>query len=204
MTMPELFEYPPTRSNRAKWALEELGVDYTSRIIDLRVGQHHSEDYKTVDPLEVVPAYRTDDYTLLESVAIVLQLFDEHPQLGLAPAPGTPARAEYYQWSVFASAELDPALADVMLHTMHLPHEQRVPEIAQRGRDRFAARAAMLSHALAGRDYLLGAAFSGADVVIGYCCNWAAYTGLIENHPRLVKYYASLQQRPAFQRVFTN
>ena len=28
--MPELFEYPPTRSNRAKWALEELGVDYTS------------------------------------------------------------------------------------------------------------------------------------------------------------------------------
>lgn len=33
--MPTLYEFPPTRSNRAKWALEELGVDYTSQRIDL-------------------------------------------------------------------------------------------------------------------------------------------------------------------------
>lgn len=33
--MPEFFEYPPTRSNRAKWALEELGVTYDSRTVDL-------------------------------------------------------------------------------------------------------------------------------------------------------------------------
>ena len=87
---------------------------------------------------------------------------------------------------------------------MHLPAEQRVPAIAQRGRDRFAARGEVLSNALEGRDYLLGSAFSGADIALGYSCNWAAYTGLIENHPRLVAYYARLQQRPAFQRVFLN
>ena len=202
--MPELFEFPPTRSNRAKWALLELGVDYTSRIVNLMEGEHHSAQYKAVHPLEVVPAYRTGDYTLVESVAIVLQIIDEYPEKGLAPAIGTPERAEYYQWSVFASSELDPALSDVMLHTMHLPDDQRVPEIANRGRERFDARAAMLSQALEGRDYLLGSKFSGADIMIGYCCNWAAYTGLIENHPTLVKYYARLQQRPAFKKVFKN
>ena len=167
-------------------------------------GEHHSEAYTAVHPLGVVPAYRTGDYTLVESVAIVLQIIDEYPEKGLAPAIGTPQRAAYYQWSIFSSAELDPALSDVMLHTMHLPQEKRVPEIAQRGRERFAARGAMLSQALEGRDYLLGAEFSGADIVIGYCCNWAAYTGLIKNHPRLVEYYARLQQRPAFQKVFTD
>jgi glutathione S-transferase len=61
----------------------------------------------------------------------------------------------------------------------------------------------MLSKVLESRDYLLGSKFSGADIVFGYCCNWAAYTGLIENHPTLVTYYARLQQRPAFKKVFT-
>lgn len=201
--MSELFEFPPTRSNRTKWALEELGVDYTSSVVNLSKGEHHSGAYKTIHPLGVVPAYRTNDYTMVESVAIVLQLIDEFPKKGLAPAPGTPERAEYYQWCVFSSSELDPALSDVMLHSMHLPEDRRIPEIAERGRERFAARGAMLSKALEGRDYLLGSAFSGADIIIGYCCNWAAYTGQIEDHPALVDYYARLQQRPAFQKVFT-
>ena len=75
---------------------------------------------------------------------------------------------------------------------------------AARGRERFAARAAMLCQTLEGQDYLLGDAFSGTDIVIGYCCNWAAYTGQIGDHPTLVDYYARLQQRPAFQRVFAS
>ena len=202
--MAELFEFPPTRSNRAKWALEELGLDYTSRMVSFPKGEQQSQEYKTIHPLGHVPAYRTDDYTMHESVAIVLQLLDEHPASGLAPAPGTPERAAYYQWSVFSCAELDPALFDVMKHTMHLPEEQRVPEIAQRAREAFVARGDLLSDALEDRDYLLGTGFSGADIVLGYSCNWAAYTGLIENHPVLVAYYARLQQRPAFQRVFAS
>lgn len=143
--MPTLYEFPPTRSNRTKWALEELGVDYASHLVDLRAGEHHSEEYKAVHPLEAAPAYRSNSYSIVESVAIVLQLFDENSDKGSAPAIGTPQRAEYYQWCVFSSSELDPSLSDVMLHTMHLPEGERVQEIAQRGRDRFAARAGMLS-----------------------------------------------------------
>ena len=201
--MTELFEFPPTRSNRAKWALEELGVDYTSRMVSFLKGEQQSSAYKTIHPLGHVPAYRTDAYTMHESVAIVLQLLDEYPSAGLAPAPGSPERAAYYQWSVFACAELDPALFDVMKHTMHLPEDQRVPEIAARGREWFAARGAAVSKALQGHDYILGPSFSGADIALGYSCNWAAYTGMIEEHPTLVAYYARLQQRPAFQRVFS-
>ncbi len=202
--MAELFEFPPTRSNRAKWALEELGVDYTSRLVSFPKQEHHSVEYKTIHPLGRVPAYRTDSYTMWESVAIVLQILDEYSDRGLAPAMGTPERAAYYQWSVFSCAELDPSLLDVMKHSMHLPEDQRVAEIERRGRQRFTACGAVLSTALHHRDYLLGTRFSGADIVLGYSCNWAAYTGMLENHPALVAYYERLQQRPAFQRVFSN
>jgi glutathione S-transferase len=200
--MPDFFEFPPTRSNRVKWALLELDVAYTSHLVDLRVGEHHSDAYKAIHPLEVVPAYRCEDYTMFESVATVMQLIDEHPNSGLAPPPASPARAAYYQWCVFASAELDPALADVMLHTMHLASAQRVPAIAERGRERFHARAQMLALTLQDRDYILGEQFSGADIVLGYCCNWAAYTGMIGAHPGLEAYYARLAERPAFAQVF--
>ncbi|MDH3738353.1 MAG: glutathione S-transferase N-terminal domain-containing protein, partial [Alphaproteobacteria bacterium] len=108
--MIELCEWPPTRSQRAKWVLEELGADYTSRMINLLEGRQNSDSYRALHPLGVVPALKTDDYTIFESVAIVLQLIDEHPETGLAPAVGTPDRAAYYQWSVFAGTEMDPAI----------------------------------------------------------------------------------------------
>ena len=201
--MPELFEFPPTRSNRAKWALEELGIRYTSRLVDFMTGEQQSKAHKAVHPLGHVPVYRGDNYLMHESVAIVMQLLDEHAEAGFAPALGTPERAEYYQWCVFSSAELDPVLFDVMKHTMHLPEEKRVPQIAQRAQDSFNEKGEMLSRVLEGRDYLLGEKFSGADIALGYDCNWAEYTGMLSAHPVLAKYYARLQQRPAFQRVFT-
>ena len=201
--MLELFEFPPTRSNRAKWAFEETGVKYTSRMVDLMTSEQESPEYKVIHPLGHVPSYQSPGFTMHESVAIVLQLLDEHPQAGLAPMIGTPERAAYYQWSVFAAAELDHNLFDVMKHTMHLPDEKRNSAIADRARDNFNARAHVLAGALENQDYLLGSEFSGADINIGYCCNWAAYTGMLDSHPSLIEYYSRLESRPAFKKVFT-
>ena len=89
-SMKELYEWPPTRSQRAKWALEELGVEYSSQMIDLTEGQQDSNTYRAIHPLGAVPALKTANYTIFESVAIVLQLIDEHPEKNLAPAVGTP------------------------------------------------------------------------------------------------------------------
>jgi len=204
----ELFEFPPTRSNRTKWALEELGVDYTSHVVSLPNGENNAANYKAIHPLGVVPAYRTATFTMFESVAIVLQLLDEHPAAGLAPAIGSPERAAYYQWSVFSCCELDPALFDVMKHTMRpLAHmrpagAQHDSALAERGRSDFAARAQILSAVLGDRDYLLGREFSGADILVGHSCFMAGVTGLIGDYPVLEADHARLQQRPAYQRAY--
>ena len=202
--MLELFEFPPTRSNRAKWAFEEIGVDYTSNMVDLMTNEQQSPEHKVFHPLGHVPVYKSPGFAIHESVAIVLQLLDEHPESGLAPEIGTSERAVYYQWSVFAVAELDHNLFDVMKHTMHLPEDKRNTVIADRARDNFTARALVLCDSLENQDYLLGSEFSGADINIGYCMNWAAYTGMLDSHPILVNYYSKLQSRDAFKKVFTN
>ena len=206
--LAELFEFPPTRSQRAKWALEELDIEYSSHRVDLPGGEQNSESYRAIHPLGVVPALKTDAYTIFESVAIVLQLIDEHPEANLAPAIGTADRAAYYQWSVFACAELDPPLMMYFDNTMRLPEHRHPPgsphdpSLANRARSDFTARADILSIVLGDRDYLLGADFSGADILVGHSCFMATHMGLIGDHPVLEAYYDRLQQRPAHQRAY--
>lgn len=190
------------RCRHRKTPLEELGIEYASHLVDLQ------ED-RALHPLGVVPALKTDGYEIFESVAIVLQLIDEHPEKELAPAVGTAARAKYYQWCVFACAELDPAIMMYFDNTMRPLANMRPPgskhdaALAERGRRDFGARADMLSAALGDRDYLLGSVFSGADIVIGHSCFMATVTGLIGDYPILEAYYERLSQRPGHQRAYS-
>ncbi len=207
--MMELYEWPPVRSQRARWALEELGVEYSSHLVDMTQGQQNTEAYRAIHPLGVVPALKTDGYTMFESVAIVLQLIDEHPEKNLAPAVGTSERAAYYQWSVFACAEMDPPVMMFFDNTMrplehmHPPGTQHDAGLAERGRNDFATRADILSKALKNRDHLLESGFSGADILIGHSCFMATHIGLpVSDHPTLEAYYGRLQQRPAYQRAY--
>ncbi len=200
--MTELYEFPPTRSQRAKWAIEELGIEYASHIVNLPEGQQNSDTYRAIHPLGVVPALKTATYTMFESVAMVLQLIDEHPDKHLAPAVGTPERAHYYQWCVFFPAELDPPIMMVFDNTLRPPGTQYDPKLAARGRSDFALRADTLSKALSDRDYILGSGFSGADILLGHSCFMATLTGLIGDYPTLEAYSARLQQRPAYQRTY--
>ena len=208
--MKVLYEFPPTRSQRARWALEELGIEYSSHVVDLLEGQQNSDDYRDIHPLGVVPALKTDSYTIYESVAIVLQLIDEHPEKALAPPAGSPERARYYQWCIFACAEMDPPLMMYFDNTMRElefmrpPGTQHDEKLAERGRGDFTIRADIVSKALSGRDYLLGSEFSGADILIGHSCFMATYMGLMGDgtYPVLEAYYGRLEKRPAHQRAY--
>lgn len=209
VTVPELYEWPPTRSNRARWALEELNLDYQRRPIELGSPEQDTTEYRAIHPLGAVPALRTRDYVMFESAAIVMQLIDEHPDSGLAPPHGDPERAAWYQWCLFASAELDPPLMMFFDNTMRPADAMRPPgtqysvALADRGAQDYAIRAEVLSQALDGREYLLDSGFSGADIVVGHSCFMANFMGLLNAHPILLAYYNRLSERPAHQRTYS-
>ena len=114
----------------------------------------------------------------------------------------------YYQWSVFACAELDPAVMMFFDNTMRPLEHMRPPgaqhdaKLAARGRGDFATRANVLSNALGDRDHLLGSGFSGADILVGHSCFMATHMGLLGDHPILAAYYGRLRQRPGHRRAY--
>ena len=206
--MMELYEWPPTRSQRARWALEELRAEYTSHLVDLLKGEQNSDEYREIHPLGVVPALTTHTYTMYESVAIVMQLIDLYPEKNLAPPVGSELRAAYYQWCIFACAELDPAIMMVFDNTMRPlefmrpPGSQHEENLAEKGRYDFGVRAEMLSDQLDKRKYMLGNEFSGADIAVGHSLYMARVTGLMEDFPVLKDYYKRLRHRPCHGRIY--
>lgn len=198
--MIKLFYVPNTRASRPRWMLEELGVPYELVRLDPAKGDNRTEGYLQVHPLGQVPALVDGGTALFESAAICAYLADRFPEKRLAPAPGSAARAAYYQWLFFGAASLEPPVADYAHHTRTWPEARRVPAIAEEARHLFLAAASALEAHLAGRPFLVGDELSAADVVVASILGWAHSLRLLEGHPGLAAWSKALSRRPAFQR----
>ena len=67
------------RDLRVRWALEEAGVPYAVRTLDLTADR--PADYYLEQPFGQVPSYRDDIVSLFESGAIVLHIGHDCPTL---------------------------------------------------------------------------------------------------------------------------
>lgn len=197
----KLYHAPQSRSGRARWLLEELGVPYETVTMGLRDGSLKTAEYLKKHPHGAVPALEDDGLAMFESAAICLYLADKYADRKLAPPVGSRERAPYYQWVVYTMATLEPPVLQVFMNTVQLPEAERSAKVAEEGRKRFKEVAAVLSRALEGKQYLLGDHFTAADVMVGSTIGWASFMGLLEGFPVLQQYVQRLMERPAYQRA---
>ncbi len=193
-----LYHCPGTRSQRVRWALEELGLDYRLEAIDLYHGQGNSPEYRAINPLGQLPALKADDRVILESGAIVQWLADRFSPGLLAPAVDSLLRAEYEQWMYFAVTNLEGPAWEIVLHRDILPDALAVKAIIPFAEGRLAEVFEVLGSHLGERDYLLGEAFSAADILAGYILMW--FPRQVTANPALKDYVKRLKARPALQR----
>ncbi len=192
----KLYTNPRSRGMRAHWTLEELGVPYETVILDLQKGETRTPEYLKIHPLGQVPALEDDGQIIIESGAICCYLADKYPDGGLGPGnqPG-----EYYQWCFYTFGSLEPAVMDVLMHTMFLPEDQREASVAERGRVMLKKVLTHLDIHMKDRSFLLGERFSVADIMLGGTLGWAASMLGMDEYPHLQKYVARIHERPAFK-----
>ncbi len=192
-----------SRTLRAHWVLAELELDYEHRPIGPRTGETQTDEFTRLDPRQKIPVLQDGDLVLAESAAIVNYLADEYGQPDrLIPAAGTQERARYDQWAFFVMMELDA-------HTLYVIRKHRdlaylygeAPAAIRTASEGFAKQSAVAELEFAdGREFLLGDRFTGVDILLGSCLDWAVAYGEPIGE-RLAAYRERLNGRPTYVRA---
>lgn len=203
--MLKLYYAPQTRAVRARWMLEEIGAPYELVRLDLSAREQKNPEYLKLNPNGTVPTLVDDDLILYESAAIVQYLADKFPEKHLAPAVGTAARGRYYQWIHYAMNALEPPAVTFFLHTtgarLGRPQHERLPQLVPEAKVELEAALKVVDDNLAGKDFMLGQQFTGADVMIAALVGWCAQLGVLgEDNENLSAYLMRMGSRPALVR----
>lgn len=184
------------RDLRARWALEEAGLPYATRLLEQ--GDQDRPDYRALQPFGQVPVLEEDDLVLFESGAIVLYIGERSETL-LPTEPDARARAQ--QWLVAALNSIEPFVINVGLIDLFYADEEWAKLRRPGAVDFVHRRLSALSKSLGDKPYLDGERFTAGDLVMATVLRILHYTDIVTRDPRLAAYIERCTARPAFQRA---
>ena len=190
----KLFWSPQTRAQRAIWLLEETGLDYDMELVDIRsLDRKDSAEFRAASPMGKVPAIVDGETRMSESAAICLYVADRYAPGRLAPLVDDPLRGRFLYWLMYTPAVVEPAMSDKF---------NNVP--SNRGRSGWGDFELMIETfdaALEGRDWILGDAFSVADVMLGSSAIFMRMFEMLPDTRNLNAYADRCMAREAWQRA---
>ncbi|MGB7078485.1 MAG: glutathione S-transferase family protein [Xanthobacteraceae bacterium] len=152
-----------TRAFRALWMAEELGIAYQHLPIEIGDAGARTTEFLALNPNGRLPVIVDGDFVVFESLAITLYLAKRHSNGELYP--GTlEGEARAWQWSFWAIAEVDRGVNIWSLHAVRLPAGERNAALREEALKVLASPFKVLDAAVATRPYLLGDAFTVADL----------------------------------------
>ncbi len=198
-----LYGSPSTASLVVHWLLIELGVDHELHQLDFDQREQKSPDYLAINPAGRVPTLLVDGQVLTESAAIAMHLADLHPQARLAPAPGTPARGDYYRWMCFCVYTLMPAYRS-WFYPDEPAGEPNVAVVKERARAQLeAAWEQVAGHLEHSGPYMLGAQRSAVDFVLTMLMRWSRNMPRpTDGWPALHAHAQRMKSLPSFREVY--
>jgi glutathione S-transferase len=190
------FAQGQVRDLRARWALEEAGLPYRTRLLEQ--GDQDKPDYRALQPFGQVPILEADGFVLFESGAIVLHIGERSEAL----LPRDPAaRARATQWLIAALNSIEPFLLNVALIDLFYKDEEWA-KLRRPGAVNFAQRRlAALSKALGDKPYLDGERFTAGDLMMTTVLRILKHTDIVTSDKRLAAYIERCTARPAFKRA---
>lgn len=182
------------RDLRVRWALEEAGLPYRTRLLEQ--GDQDRPDYRALQPFGQVPIFEEDGRVLFETGAIVLHIGERSD--ALLPKDAA-ARARATQWLIAALSSIEPHIMNVA--TLELFHaDQEWAKLRRPGARAFAQqRMNALAQALGDKPYLDGDRFTAGDLMMTTVLR--IIPALVPD-ARLTAYVERCTSRPAFQRAY--
>jgi glutathione S-transferase len=188
------FAQGQVRDLRARWALEEAGLPYRTRL--LGQGDQDKPDYRALQPFGQVPILEDGGFALFESGAIVLYVGERSETL----LPKDP-QARATQWLIAALNSIEPFVMDVARIDIFY-RDQEWAKLRRPGAVEFARRRlTSLSKSLGDKPYLDGDRFTAGDLMMTTVLRILERTDIVTSDKRLADYVERCTGRPAFKRA---
>jgi GST-like protein len=193
----QLYSAPTPNGVKVSIMLEEIGLPYEPHFINIMANESWTPEFLSLNPNGKIPAIIDPDgpggapLGLFESGAILLYLAEKTGRL----LPSDPAaRLETIQWVFFQMGAVGPMFGQLGYFHKFAGKDIEDKRPLERYRDESKRLLGVLEARLAGRTWIMGDAFTIADVsLLGWVRNLVGFYGAGE----LVD-YASLTQVPAW------
>jgi len=162
--MIDLYTYQTPNGWKASVTLEELGLEYNTKTIDLMTGAQKDPDYVKINPNARIPAIvdrDNDDFAIFESGAIMLYLAEKTGQLLPTDVKG---RSEVIQWLMFQMGGVGPMMGQANVFVRYFP--EKLPGAIDRYQTECRRLFEVLDRQLEGREFICDE-YSLADIA-----NW--------------------------------
>jgi glutathione S-transferase len=184
------------RDLRVRWALEEAGLPYETRLLEQ--GDQGKPAYRALQPFGQVPIFEEDGFVLFETGAIVLHV-GERSEVLLPKAPAGRARAT--QWLVAALNSNEPWVMNIAIIDFFFANEEWAKLRRPGALEFLQLRLSQLSESLGDKPYLDGDRFTAGDLMMATVLRILMRTDIVTRDPRLKAYLDRCTGRPAFKRA---
>ena len=193
--------YGEGRGFRVVWLLEEMGLPYRLRDVDLLSGVENDTEFLAVNPAGYIPALVDGEATMVESVAIMEYLVARYGPTPLAPAPGEPSFPAYQQFLHLGEAGLMMPMYMTRLSRVIAPEAERDDWTARQGVEIFKSRLALVTRQLTRTPYLAGDTFTAADISVAYALIWVRRCRLFDLAEPELGYIQRATARDGYKRT---
>lgn len=196
--MLKIYGSARSRASRVLWMALELNIPYQHIDYLPRSAETRTPEFLGLNPNGSVPVIDDDGFVLWESMAINMYLARKHASALHLSDPKREALV--WQWSLWETDRLDRQVVNYVNHSSGLPEAQRNKALADAMWAEIVPAMTTLNGALAKSQWLVGNAFSVADLNVAS----ALYRGLfmdLGQWPAVKDWLDRCWARPAAKKV---
>jgi glutathione S-transferase len=184
--------------------LEEVGVPFEARAINLAEREQFSAAYQTINPRMRVPALVVDGTLVTEVPALLLYIASLRPGAGLVPAAGTLELAACAEFAAFLSSTVHVSYAQFRRPERFLPPDfAQADAVIEQGRKNTVRLYEEIESRLPDDGWMIGGRYSLIDPYLFPFYLWGFRLGLTMSRdcPRWTGLVDRLLERPAVARA---
>lgn len=183
-------------------ALEESGLVFEPRLLDLSRGDQRAPDYLALNPKGRVPALVTTSGVLTESPAILFYIASMATAVDLMPKDGPFALAALHSFNAYVASTVHVAHAHGRRASRWADAPEAIAAMQAKVAENMRAAFSFIETEYLKGEWVMGDAYTIADPYLFTMSGWLESDGVdMEEFPKVAAHFERMKQRPAVSRA---